>query len=122
MALPKFLTRIWEEVARAFAAPLNMMSAGTVQHIQEQVRAKTDFDVACFDSRAVNMRKDVGLVVPDDVSEDQLKSVVDIFMVAAAEKGEIIQPEKVILYSADNPPATPSRFVQPRVPYRLFKP
>lgn len=121
MAMPKFLKTVFEAVAKAFEPPVNMMSNGTVNYISEEVRAKTDFDVACYDSRAVNMRQNVGLVIPEGADEAKVEEAAEVFMLAAMDRGERVMPDNLIIYSAEKSPGEPSRLVQPRVPFRFFK-
>lgn len=108
------LKAAWKKAGEALAGkpPVNAMSAYDVQHIQRRVRAETAFDVACMDTRAVNGRKNVGLVVPEATAPDVLAKAEDIFLEAAKERGLTLTREKILHYVPGSIGPV-SRFVQP---------
>ena len=117
------LSAIWAKIKDALTPTpdFNNMTAQQVGRVQEKLRAGAPgFDVACYDTRFVNVRKNVGLVVPKDASEDQVQEAAAVFLAAAKEVDENQRQDSVILYQEGNAPA-PSRFVQEAKPARVLK-
>lgn len=120
------LKRAWERTVEFFTPTpaLNYMSCGQVAFVQQAVRDNTEgFDVACFDTRAINTRRDVGLEVPKGASEDDVSAAAKIFLDAAKEWDARWDKTEVILYEAEKSPGMPSRFkIVGPTPYRILKP
>jgi hypothetical protein len=92
--------------------PVNSMMVSSVQHIQKAVREATGFDVGCQDTRIVNGRKNVGLIMPETTPADQVTKAEDVFIAAAKERGIELTREQVIRY-VPGTISPPSRLVQP---------
>lgn len=109
------LTNAWKKVKDAFAGqtPINSMDAYDVAHIQKRVRDATPFDVAAMDTRMVNGRRDVGLIMPEDTPEESARAAEDVFIAAAKERGLDLARGQVLRY-VPGTTTLPGRLVQPR--------
>lgn len=108
------LKSIWKKFVKAFefAPSVNAMDAYDVAYIDQKVRAETPFSVGCMDTRLVNGRRNVGLVLPETTPAEEVARAEDIFIAAAKEKGIEITRDKILRYV----PGTitkPGRAVQP---------
>jgi hypothetical protein len=104
----------FKKLGRAIAGPesINSMSAYDVIHIQKAVREQTSFDVGCQDTRLVNGRKNVGLIMPETTPAADVTKAEDVFIAAAKERNIELTREQVIHY-VPGTISPPSRFVQP---------
>jgi len=75
------------------------------------VRAKTAFDVACVDTRQVNGRKNVGLVIDLKNPVADVADAQDVFIAAAKDRNIILTRGQVVFYTPDSAPRM-SRIVQ----------
>lgn len=104
----------WQKFCKAVAGtpPVNSMDCYDVGHISKKVQEATGFEVQCQDSRLVNGRKNVGIVMPPDTPADKVKQAEDTFVAAAAERGLTLTREQVIHYMPGTK-FTPWRVVAP---------
>lgn len=109
------LRNAWKKMKTAFAGdtPVNSMDAHDVAHIQKRVRDATPFDVAAMDTRMVNGRRDVGLIMPEDTPEAAAQAAEDVFIEAAKERGIELTRGQVLHY-VPGTTTLPGRLVQPR--------
>ncbi len=104
----------WDKAMTAIFGPepVNSMSCYDVAHIQKKVQEATGFDVGCQDTRAINWRKNAGLIMAPETPKDQVTKAEDAFIAAAAERKITLTREQVIHY-VPGTISPPSRFVQP---------
>ena len=115
------IKKIWKNIVEALPfhfvgfggmGEYNLMNTQAVQSIQEKVFSQTGFNVACMDARFVGGRKNVGLVMPKNTPEAEVKKAEDIFMAAARNSGFEIKREDIPHYVPGTEPR-PSRLVLP---------
>lgn len=104
----------FQKLGRAIAGPppVNSMMSGDVAYIQTKVREATGFDVGCQDTRLVNGRKNVGLIMPETTPAADVTKAEDVFIAAAKERNIELTREQVIHY-VPGTISPPSRLVQP---------
>lgn len=108
------LKEAWQKFCKAIngTPPVNSMSAYDVGYIKTKVQEATGFDVGCQDTRIVNGRKNVGLIMAQDTPADKVAAAEDAFIAAAAERKIALTREQVIHY-VPGTISPPSRLVQP---------
>ena len=91
---------LWRKTKAALFGrpPVNCMTNDTVRYIQQKVRDQTGFEVICMDTRMVNVRKNVGIVMPTDTPAATVAKAEDAFIAAAQAKGEKIERQQVLHY------------------------
>ena len=104
----------WQKFCKAVAGtpPINSMSCYDVGYISKKVEEATGFEVQCRDTRGVNWRMNVGIVMPQDTPADKVKQAEDTFIAAAAERNITLTREQVVHYMPGTT-YTPWRVVAP---------
>jgi hypothetical protein len=108
------LKSAWKKFTKFFTVtpPVNSMMASDVAYIQEKISAQTAFKVACMDTRLVNGRRNVGLVMDPSTPADEVTKAQDLFIAAAKERNIELTRDQVIRYVPGGEPHV-SRLVQP---------
>lgn len=108
------LKEAWNKFVKSLkgAPSINYMTAYDVAHIDKKVREQTSFEVACFDTRIVNGRRNVGLVIDPSTPADIVAKAEDVFLAAAAERNLNLTREQIIRY-VPGTTSKPGRLVQP---------
>lgn len=89
-----------------------LMDVSTIQYIHKKVYEQTGFKVVCQDTRNIDLRKNVGLVIPKNASTEALTKAEDVFIAAAKDKGITIERQNIVRY-APNTISPPSRNINP---------
>jgi hypothetical protein len=95
------LKEIWSKLSSAIKVqePVNTMTAQDVIFIQKKVREQTAFDVNCMDTRTINGRKNVGLIIPETAGSYDIAKAQDVFIAAAKERGIAIERQNIVRYA-----------------------
>jgi len=105
---------VWKKVTKTFsgALPPGCMNASDVQYIDQKVREETNFSVACMDTRMIDVRKNVGLVMPVSTPAEEVIKAEDVFISAAKDRGIVID-RKDIPHYAPGTISKPDRNIKP---------
>lgn len=113
MSIKKTLSDWWTKATSAIAAPQNTMSNEAVAYIAGVVSKKTGLQVygqdytAPYGMAIAGVKKNVGLIVPENMTKGDLQYARQVFIDAAAKAGVTLTKADVCLYEQVKQSHTP---------------
>ena len=119
MGIRDSLGKLWQNITKPLAKPVNTIGNDALSHVFRRVTKETDMSVYAQDYTMGNglavagVKKNAGILAPADASAEDVTEARKVFQKAAREAGKVMTIDEVCVYEAPSTSLVKPKLILP---------